>query len=91
MWVDGVCTVWVASGVEEEPVSQQMDQLQESGEVLYLQDGVEEETNEHLHSTKNRDVENRLKTLKSMRRRNYRTAKAPLLKVQLKKKGGELE
>lgn len=37
-----------------------MDQLLESEEVLQLQKRVEKETNEHWHSWKNTDVENRL-------------------------------
>lgn len=53
-----------------------------------LQDRVEEETNEHLYSIEHRDVENRIKTLKRMKRKNYRISKAPLLETQLKKKGG---
>lgn len=52
------------------------------------QDGVEEETNEHLHSTKHRDLENRIKILKRMKRKNYRISKAPLLEAQLKKNRG---
>lgn len=52
-----------------------------------LQDGVEEETNEHLHSTKHGNFENRIKTLKRMKRKNYRISKAPLLEAQLEKIG----
>lgn len=53
--MEGGCTLCVASGAEEEPVlQQQMDQLQESEEVLHLCGRVDEETNEHSQIMKKR-------------------------------------